>query len=429
MTKRIQSINDCFLHDKNRLRYEEALEILQNRLKPVCNKEQIELTQSNGRILAESIVAKHDIPISNNAAVDGYGFRYQDLQSSDGSIPVTAKIVAGGTPAPPLEQGSAVRIFTGAVVPDGVDTIAMQEDCELIEHLNVKVVSIPKKLKQGSNLRMAGEDMLKGGLITKQGLRLRPQEIAAIASTGLAQVVVHQKLKIATVSTGNEIVQPGGKLKAGQVFNSNTHLIASLLQHLPVDHTDLGTTVDDRNLVVNLLKDASREFDVILTTGGASLGEEDHLNSAIEQLGTRYMWQLAIKPGRPMCVGQINDCTILALPGNPVAVMVCYLLFGFPIILRLAGSNWFNPTRYPVTSAFEMAAKKPGRREFLRGKLQLQDSGNLTVDKFERDGSGLITGLREADGLIELEEDVTKLRRGDTVSFIPFNEYGICSKV
>ena len=252
---------------------------------------------------------------------------------------------------------------------------------------------------------------------------LHPQDLAAIASTGLDSVAVRSPLTITVFSTGDEIVEPGQKLVPGQVYDANKTLLKSLASTLPVMVIDGGILSDNEVVVRNRLAEAAETSHAIVTSGGASRGEEDHLAWALDQLGTRKLWQLAIKPGRPMMFGRIGDCAVYGLPGNPVASFVCFLLYVRPALLRLGGGDWSEPQRFPLPAAFEMK-KKPDRREFLRGLLKPSNTG-LTADKFARDGSGLITGLRQAHGLIELAEDVTSVSRGDYVAFLPFSQFGL----
>ena len=420
-----QLLNDCFIHDKDRLKHDEALSILKDRITPICEIEPLDLENASGRVLAEDIISPHNIPFSSNAAVDGYAFRFEDLVNTDGIFPVVERIVAGDTKSRELPLNSAIRIFTGAVIPDGADTVAMQEDCDF---KNDSHVIIPKKLTRGNNLRFAGEDVKANTTVAKKGQILRPQDTASIASTGINSLKVYRKLRVAVMSTGDEILRPGNSIQPGQVYDSNTYLISSLLKLLPIEYTNLGIFSDNFELIKNMLSQRVSQFEVIISSGGASRGDEDYLISAIDALGSRHLWQLAIKPGRPMSFGYIENCAMLALPGNPVAVMVCFLLYVYPTLLRLSGAPWFNPNRFPLPASFSIKNKKPNRREFLRGKLIQNQDNQLYIDKFPRDGSGLITGLRESDGLIELSEEITSVNPGDIVSFIPYSEFGITSK-
>lgn len=422
-------IDDCFLHDKDRLRHAEAIALLKERLIPVVGTSIKSIEDITGRILAEDIHSPKNVPMHNNAAVDGYAYKAEDFVAVDGYFPVSIRIVAGENNQHPLPAKSAARIFTGAVMPANADTVVMQEDCKTSEIEGKSFVKIPDGLKPGSNWREAGEDLAIGEMVLPIGKQLRPQDIAAIASTGKAQVQVFDQLRIGLISTGDELHRPGVEISHGQVYDSNHFLLNSLLQTCNAKITDYGILEDNEETIRSVLRDAAAQNDVIITTGGASRGEEDHIISALDANGKRHMWQMAIKPGRPMAFGQIpnqeHDCLFFGLPGNPVAVMVCFLMYVRPALGILSGGNWQEATRYPLPAAFEIKQKKPDRREFLRGILSMDGDGNLAISKFQRDGSGLISSLRQSDGLIEIAEDITELNQGDSVNFIPFSEFGI----
>ncbi len=427
MQKRL--IDDCFLHDKDRLRHDEAIAILQERLTSVVGTSQKPIDEATGRILAEDIQSPDNVPMHNNAAVDGYAYRAEDFDAVDGYFPVSLRIVAGNQDPGSLPANSAARIFTGAVMPANADTVVMQEDCKISEIEGKSFVKIPTGLKPGANWRKAGEDLAIGEMVLPVGKQLRPQDIAAIASTGKDQIQVFNQLRIGLISTGDELRRPGVEISHGQVYDSNHFLLNSLLQTCNAEITDYGIIEDNEKTIRKVLRDAADQNDVIITTGGASRGEEDHIISALDAIGKRHMWQMAIKPGRPMAFGQIpnpdHDCLFFGLPGNPVAVMVCFLMYVRPALGVLSGGDWRVPTRYPLPASFELKHKKSDRREFLRGILSKDDDGNVVISKFQRDGSGLISSLRQSDGLIEIAEDITELNHGDMVTFIPFSEFGI----
>ena len=421
-------IDDCFLHDKDRLRHAEALGILRDRLGPVVGTETVPLSAALDRLLAAPVTAKQPVPLADNAAVDGYAFSHDAFEASGGVFPIGARIAAGMQGRERLAPGTAARIFTGAPMPEGADTVAMQEDCTVEDGAGPPRVVVPPGLKAGANRRLAGEDVAAGDRLLSPGARLRPHDIAAIASVGQATVEVFRPLRVALISTGDELVRVGGRLEHGQVFDSNSPLLSALLANLPVRATDMGVLADDAALVSDTLAKAAAGCDLVLTSGGASRGDEDHLVSAIDRLGTHHLWQLAIKPGRPMSFGQIGDCAVMSLPGNPVAVFVCFLLYVRPAILALAGGHWPEPAAYSLPAAFEIARKKPDRREFLRATLVREEGLAVAADKFARDGSGLISGLRAADGLVELPEEAVRVAKGDPVRFLPFSEFGIAPR-
>ncbi|MGI9386033.1 MAG: molybdopterin molybdotransferase MoeA [Methyloligellaceae bacterium] len=424
MTRKLR--DDCFLHDSERLTHAEAISILRGRVTPTVGIEELALDQTPGRILAEDVIAPHDIPAHTNAAVDGYAFAFGDYDADKGSsLNVSARAAAGHAVTDPIEKGAAVRIFTGAAMPKGTDSVVMQEDTDTETREDAIWVTIPGGLKHGANCRLAGEDVKKGEAMLKTGTRLRPQDTASAAAAGKAKLACYKRVRVGVFSTGDELTRPGAKLEPGQVYDANAPMLRGLIEAAGAECIDLGILQDQMDAVLKSLKDAAAKYNVVITSGGASRGEEDHVVDAIEKLGALRMWQIAIKPGRPMAFGQIGDCVHLGLPGNPVAVFVCFLLYVQPVLVRLGGGNWPEPARFPLKAAFSVPKKKTGRREFWRGYLQHDSSGGLMAAKFERDGSGLITGLREADGLIEVGEDVTEIREGDEVAFIPFAEFGI----
>jgi molybdopterin molybdotransferase len=420
-------LDDCFLHDRERMRHDEVLALLAERLTAITEPETVALDDAHGLYLARPAVAPRDVPLTDNAAVDGYAFAYADYYRHN-SLHVVARVAAGDLDVPAVQRGEAARIFTGAPMPAGADTVAMQEDCET--SAEGETVTVAKGLKPGANRRRAGEDVTAGSAVAGAGARLRPQDIAALASLGFGQVEVHAPLKLAILSTGNELVPPGTTdLLPGQVFDSNRAMLKALAATLPVDVTDLGILSDSRDAIDAVLRETAATHDVVLTTGGASRGEEDHIVTALDALGKRHMWQIAVKPGRPMTFGQIDggdrDCVVFGLPGNPVAAFVCFLLYVRPALIRLGGGEDRPIPRFPLPAGFEIIRKKRDRREFLRGWLVQDDAGRTTVQKFPRDGSGLISGLRQASGLIELDEQTERVRPGDLVGFLPFSAFGI----
>jgi molybdopterin molybdotransferase len=426
-------IDDCFLTDRPSMTHGEALGIFRQRIAAMTAAEAVALQDLGGRILAEPVMAGLPVPAHTNSAVDGYAFAAASYNGASGtSFPVAGRAAAGHAFAGHLGADTAVRIFTGAVIPPGFDTVAMQEDCT-VEDSNV---CVPRGLKPGANVRKAGEDVASGSSLFAAGHIVRPQDLAALASIGRSEVSCFRRLRVAIVSSGDEIVRPaiGRALQAGHVFDANGPMLGGLAALAGAEIHDLGIWPDDADVVTRNLSDAAAKYDLILTSGGASKGEEDHMAAAIDRLGTRHLWQLAIKPGRPIMFGQIGGAkigagnrqtVIVGLPGNPVAVFVCFLMYVFPMIRALGGAPWREPRRFQLPAAFAFKGRKPGRREFWRGMLVEGPDGQLSADKFARDGSGLISGLRVADGLIDIPEDHGDVAVGDLVSFIPFTEFGI----
>ena len=421
-------LDDCFAHDQKRLRHDAALAILKERVRRVVGVERVPLVDAAGRILAQAAVAPRPVPAHTNTAVDGFSFAAGEYDAAAGaSLTIEGRAAAGHPLATAPSPNTAVRIFTGAVMPAGHDTVVMQEDVRTGMLDGRLVVTIPSGLKRGANVRKAGEDVKEGEEVLGLGAVLRPQDLSALASFGFGDVECFQRLKVAIVSTGDEVVRAGAPLQPGQVHDANAPMLVPLIAGAGAIATDLGVFPDDLATVKARLAEAARAFDVIITTGGASRGEEDHVVSALDQLGKRHMWQLAIKPGRPMSFGQIGDTAVLGLPGNPVAVFVCFLLYVWPLLRRMGGAEWPEPRRYRLPALFAFPNRKVGRREFWRGMLRETPQG-LAVDKFARDGSGLISGLRAADGLIDIPEDVPEVKPGDPVAFIPFTEFGISGR-
>lgn len=422
-------LDDCFLHDGRRMLHADAISLLRARVQPVTGTERVAIAEAAGRVLAEPAVAARPVPAHTNAAVDGYGFACRDYDAGNGTrFPVSARVAAGHPLATTVLPATAVRIFTGAMLPEGIDTVVMQEDCEVATgEGGLETVAIPGGLKYRANVRTAGEDVAAGSTLFEPGALLRPQDAAALASIGLAEVVCRKRLKVAIVSTGDEVIRAGSRpLAAGEVYDANAPMLTGLVRAAGADVADLGVWPDDPAEVRRRLDEAARTHDVILTSGGASLGEEDHIVAALDTLGKRHLWQLAIKPGRPLSFGQIGDTVMVGLPGNPVAVFVCFLMYVYPMLRRLGGTGWHEPRRLMLPAAFAVAKRKTGRREFFRGML-VDKTGGLAVDKYARDGSGLITGLRLANGLIDVGEEVTAIAEGDRIAFIPFSEFGILS--
>lgn len=419
MTRKL--LDDCFLHDKDRMRHDDAIALILERTSPVTDAETIVLSQAHGRVLAEQHVARQNIPAFNNAAVDGYALAGADLDpAGDAKFTVVMRIAAGHAPERALKKREAARIFTGAVMPDGADTCVMQEDAAV----DGTGLVVPKGLKPGANTRLAGEDVREGETVLQPGQRLRPQDVAAIASGGAGRIKVFARLKVGLISTGDEIVRPGNTLGDGKVYDSNYHLLRGLLNTVGAEPVDYGVIPDDRSRVERAVRTAAHECDVILTTGGASRGEADFIVETIQSMGTLHAWQLAVKPGRPLAMGQIGDTVFFGLPGNPVAAFVTFLLYAQPMLARLQGASWNAPQRYPLPAGFSIPGKKAGRREFWRGWIDNTGDGPV-LRKFTRDGSGLISGLRQATGLIEVPEDAMAVQQGELLGFIPFSEFGI----
>ncbi len=421
-----QPIDDCFLHDKDRLTHAEALDILKTNTAPKTATETIKTNDGLERVLAQTITAPRPIPAHRNSAVDGYAFSHAHYDAQTGTrFKVTHRIKAGDPLLKTIPQDEAVRIFTGAVMPEPLDSIVMQEDVTVQEDPDgTSWVTIPGGLKQNANCRQAGEDTKQDAPLVTQGTKLSPQHLAILASGGIERLEVYQPLKVACLSTGNEIIRSATDFELGKVFDSNGPMLQALAAKQNCTITDLGIIKDDKQTIQSTLQEAAKTHDLIITSGGASKGEEDHVITSLNELGTRHLWQLAIKPGRPMNFGQIGDSIFIGLPGNPVAAFICFLLYASPLLRHLGGEPWPEPPRFKVPANFAIGKKKPDRREFMRGRLMIKD-GQTWVEKFQQDGSGLIQSLTTSDGLIEIDEETTKLEQGSLVNFLPFSYWGL----
>ena len=410
-----------FAVDDGLMSIDQALARLEARLAPVAAVETVPLRQGLFRILAEDVVAGLNVPPHDNSAVDGWAFRHAD-RPPDGVLPVVGRVAAGHPFAGELPAGGAVRIFTGAPLPAGADTVAMQEDCREEEG---KVV-LPARLKRGDNARQAGEDVTRGSVVLRAGARLRPQELGIAAAMGRAELPVYRPLRVAVFSTGDEIRDPATMLAPGCIFDSNRYTAGALLQSLGAEVTDLGILPDRLEIIQAALKAAAASHDLILTSGGVSVGEEDHVKPAVLALGSLDFWRLAIKPGRPVAIGEIGGggegagTPFIGLPGNPVAVMITFMLIARPMVLRLMGATGTGLTRFTVEAGFA-ARHKPGRREYLRARLVHSD-GRLVAAKFPSDGSGVLTSMVWSDGLVDIPEDRGDIAPGEMVEFVSYAE-------
>jgi molybdopterin molybdotransferase len=415
-----QLTDDCFAAGGEMMSVDKALAMIDALVTPVMDVERVALDQAVGRILAEDVISDHNVPPHDNSAVDGYAVFFDDLDGTgETRLPVTGRIAAGHPLGRGAQRGEALRIFTGAPMPDGPDTVMMQEDCRV----DGDFVIILPGIKRGSNRRSAGEDIATGSVILSRGRRLRPQDIGLSASAGRRDLAVHGRLRVALFSTGDELCDPGSPLVPGAIYDANRYALATLLAGLGCVVTDLGILADDLATVRDALDAAAEDHDLMFTSGGVSVGDEDHVKSAVEALGSLHFWRLAIKPGRPLALGQIGKVPFVGLPGNPAAALVTFLRFARPLILRLAGASHVAPLLFPVRAAFDHN-KKSGRREWVRVRLETGSDGGLTAVKFPREGAGILSSLVESHGLVELPEEMTQLSEGTMVDFLPFSEVG-----
>ena len=418
----VQLTDDCFRGDERLMPLEEALQLLAERIVPVAEKETVALARAAGRVLAEDITATRNVPPHDNSAVDGYAVRHADVpDSGQTELEIIDRAAAGHPASATVGAGQAIRIFTGAAMPAGADSVYMQEDVGA-DDAGARV-TVPAGLKSGANRRKAGEDITTGDTILTTGRRLRPQDLGLAASIGCENVVVFRQLKAAIFSTGDEVREPGQELEVGSIYDANRFVLRGLIEKLGVAVTDLGILPDDETIIRNALDKASMDHDVILTSGGVSVGEEDHIKPAVEALGSLHFWRLAVKPGRPVALGQVGKVPFVGLPGNPAAAIVTFLRFARPMILQLAGDTDTAPLIVQVQSAFSHS-KKAGRREWVRASIKAGPQGTPEAHKFPREGAGVLSSISGSDGLVELPEEMTQLEPGTMVNFISFNEVG-----
>ncbi len=417
-----QLSDDCFAFAGPLLPVAEAERIIAEKVSPVGEREDIVLAAARGRVLASDIVAPIDLPPFDNSAVDGYAVRHADL-AGDGEtrLRIGERVLAGHAARAALAPREAARIFTGAPMPAGADTVFMQEDVRV----DGNAVVVPAGLKPGANRRLAGEDVRAGTPALRAGRRLAAQDVALAAAIGMTRLDVRRRVRVAVFSTGDEIVEPGARRSAPALFDANRYLLAGLVAGLGGIATDLGILPDAPDKLASAIAAAAQEHDVVLTSGGVSTGEADHVRSAVERVGRLVFWRVAIKPGRPVAMGVLpgapagNDAAFVGLPGNPAAVFVTFARIVRPLILRLAGAQLTPLLPMPVRAGFAYK-KKSGRREYVRVKLAPLGDGVIEARKHPQDGAGVITSLTETDGVVELPEDSTRIEPGATVGFLSY---------
>jgi len=417
-----QLTDDCFAFSGPLLPIADMERMIAERVQPVTETETVALAAARGRVLAAAIAAPLDLPPFDNSAVDGYAVRHRDLAGKgETRLNISGRLTAGSAARAPLGAGEAARIFTGAPMPDGADTVFMQEDVRAEDG----VVLVPAGLTAGANRRLAGEDVRQGTLLLPSGRRLAAQDVALAAAVGLTHLAVRRRVKVALFSTGDEIVEPGGPRPAAALYDANRYLLAGMLERLGAEITDLGILRDDPAALAAAIAAAAPSHDLVLTSGGVSTGEADHVRDAVEKVGRLVFWRVAIKPGRPVAMGVIPGATagsgaaFVGLPGNPVAVFVTFARVVRPLLLRLAGAMPEPLMPLPVRFAFSYKKKK-GRREYVRVALRAADDGVIEAFKHPQEGAGVITSLTETDGLAELSEDATTVEPGSTVGFLSY---------
>ena len=398
------------------LSVDEALAFLLAGARPVSATEAVSALAAAGRVLATAQLSTLNVPAMDNTAMDGYAVHAVDCASGEARLPVSQRIPAGSVPQP-LARGTAARIFTGAPVPAGADAVVMQEQCSQ----DGDAVVVKHRPKSGEWVRRVGEDIRAGSEILAAGMKLRPQDAGLAASVGIAALPVYRKLKVAVFYTGDELVMPGDPLPEGSIYNSSRFTLNALLQLLGCELTDFGIVPDNLEATRAVLRKAAAGNDLIITSGGVSVGEEDHVRPAVEAEGRLDLWKIAVKPGKPLAFGEVrkgdgNTASFIGLPGNPVSSFVTFLIFVRPFILRCQGVSRVEPLSFSVRADFDWQ-KPDSRREFLRAKLN--PAGGLEL--FANQGSAVLTSTVWGDGFID-NPAKQAIRRGDMAKFIPFSE-------
>ncbi len=395
---------------------DDALEALLAQARPLAETESVATFDADGRVLAEALVSPLQVPPQDNSSMDGYAVRSAEVADEGVPFPVSQRIPAGAA-AQPLQPGTAARIFTGAPVPAGADAIVMQEDTEAIEDGRVRILRVPSP---GQWIRRSGEDITLGSTVLARGERIGPAAQGLAASIGRDRLLVARRPRVALFSTGDELVMPGQvapeAMKPGAIYNSNRFFLRSLLQRLGCEVQDLGIVPDQREATIEALRSASASNDLILTSGGVSVGEEDHIKPAVQQLGSLDLWQIAMKPGKPFAYGHVGNAHFIGLPGNPVSSFVTFLLLVRPFLLKLQGATRIAPQAVQLPAHFEWP-RADKRREFLRARRDAQ--GGLEL--FANQSSGVLTSTVWADGLIDVPAGKT-IARGEPVRFLPMAE-------
>lgn len=393
---------------------DEALDRLRSSLRPVTGTERIGVMEAAGRILAEPVAARRANPPAANAAVDGYAFAWSGASGTEGAFTLEGGRAAAGHPhASIIPPGHALRVLTGAEIPDGTDTVVLQEDCTVSG--GRLTFELPRKL--GANVRPAGEDAQIGDVVFGGAHRLTEADLARLASVGISDVAVHRPLRIAIMSTGDELIEPGAT--GPGIPDANRPMLLALGRRLGYAVIDLGIAPDDPDIVRARLQQAAKTADAVITTGGASTGDEDHVSRLLSSEGTLTTWRIAVKPGRPLALGMWQGIPLFGLPGNPVAAFVCLLVFARPALSLMAGAGWTEPQAFSVSAGFAKT-KKPGRREYLRARVR-----NGVAEVFPSEGSGRIGGLSWAEGLVELPDGAMQIEPGIPVRYLPFSSFGL----
>jgi molybdopterin molybdotransferase len=382
-------------------------------LSPLQGIESVPLAQALGRVLAQSRPALIDVPAYDNSAMDGYALRTAELRANDGVLPLS-QTIAAGHPGTALAPGSVARIFTGAPIPAGADAVVMQENTEQLPN-GIRVLESPRP---GQNIRLRGHDIRAGGIVLEAGQLLQPQDLGLLASLGISEVEVRRPLTVAILNTGDEVVAPGQPLGPGQLYDSNSFTLDALLTRLGLRVLKLGIVADTLDATMAALREAAGKADCLISTGGVSVGDEDHVRQAVTQLGDLSLWKLAIKPGKPFSFGRVLGVPFFGLPGNPVAVFVTFVTLVRPALLKLQGATVLDAPGYRVPLGFAVP-EAGSRQEYLRVRLVQRDGAEPCLEAFADQGSSLLTSLSWADGLAVIPAHTAPMA-GERVLFLPF---------
>jgi len=397
----------------------EALQILTQSAKPISTVQSLDLDNTLGRVLATDVRSTINVPSFNNSAMDGYAINLKDSQTDTPGgfeFEIADRIPAGNV-GNELAPGKAARIFTGAPIPKGANTVIMQEECELID--NNSKIEIYRPIARDENIRPMGNDIKSSDVILNSGTILRPQDIALAASVGIHKLEVFEPIKVGVFFTGDELIEPGNALKDGQIYNSNRYALVAMLKNLNCEIINLNNVEDTLDATVNALESLKEKCDLIMTTGGVSVGEEDHVKPAVQQLGELNLWRIKMKPGKPLAFGRVGDTAFIGLPGNPVSAMVTFLLFARPFIKKIQGASHYLNTTIKVEANFDWHRSKP-RREFVRARLD-HTTTPARANQYPKQGSEVLSSMVWADGLIEIPEKTT-FKQGEILNFYPLSE-------
>jgi len=393
-----------------------AIKIIKNNFNLQQYTELVNLKNTLNRISGENIISSINVPAHSNSAVDGYAINFKEYSNGNRKFKIIGKSSAGHPFNKKVQKLNSIRVLTGAILPPNLDTIIMEEDCKIINN----ILTLPDNVKKGINYRYLGEDIKKNSIVYKKGHKIKPQDIGVLASLGIKRIRAYKALKIAIFSSGDELVNVGKPLNKGQIYDSNREMIIAFLSKLGFLVTDLGILKDKSDVIENKLKKASINNDLIITSGGMSLGDEDHIKNIIDNKGSIYAWRLAIKPGRPVGFGMFNKCPIIGLPGNPAAAFITFLVVAIPILKQMSGQLVNKYNLIPITSDFYYTKKK-GRKEFIRVKL-INKKNKLTAQKFPKAGAGILTSTTWSSGIGILDEKVEEIKPGDKINYLSFNE-------